>query len=448
MVSTLKFPPMAKKKTPGKDDSQFGLFQIAETPNRYRKAVQVVHSKPRAPLSLLQRKLSNAWLKNAVETPVDAEGWWTIHVASMTADIGFDSHNREYLRNSALELMRIVFEWDVIAPEKKRVLWKASVLFPEVEIRGDRIRYQISNQLRERVLNPDMYALIDLNVVRKFRRASSLAIYEHCIRFVTLGRTAEVEWEKFRDIALGESAESKSYKEYKYFKQKVLKPAIAEINSESDITVELLEQLNGRRIERLLFLVEKKSAQLGAELTDEKQLELIGEVVRLGVPQSEAKKLVKQYPAHEVKAALEYTRKRSSDKKAQKLENPAAYFRQALTHKWGLVDDIELKGEVKRTRSVVNGALPVEEEFALRQMELATGYFKELDVADQDELIHRYNEGQSIPTLQIKKNKATKASQTAFFRWLAIDTWGQPTPTQLLQFAQELLNERSRGPAP
>ncbi len=81
-------------------------------------------------------------------------------------------------------------------------------------------------------------------------------------------------------------------------------------------------------------------------------------------------------------------------------------------------------------------------------MELATGYFKELDVADQDELIHRYNEGQSIPTLQIKKNKATKASQTAFFRWLAIDTWGQPTPTQLLQFAQELLNERSRGPAP
>ncbi len=439
---------MTKKKTPGDEESQFGLFQIAETPNAYRKAVQVVHSKPRAPLSLLQRKLSNAWLKNAVETSVDAEGWWTINVASMTEDIGFDSHNREYLRNSALELMRIVFEWDVIAPEKKRVLWKASVLFPEVEIRGDRIRYQISSQLRERVLNPDMYALIDLNVVRKFRRASSLAIYEHCIRFVTLGHTAEVEWEKFRDIALGESAESKSYKEYKYFKQKVLKPAIAEINSESDITVELREQLNGRRIEKLLFLVEKKSAQVEAEPADEKQLELVGEVVRIGVPQSEAKKLVKQYPADEMKAALDYTRKRSNDKKAQKLENPAAYFRQALTHKWGLVDDIELKGEAKRPRPAVTGAPSVEEAFALRQMETATGYFKELDVADQDELIHRYNEGQPTPALQIKKSKSTRASQTAFFKWLALDTWGPPTPSELLQFAQELLNAHSRASAP
>ena len=115
-------------------DGQFGLFKLPETPDPFRKAVQVVHSKPRAPMSLLQHKLANVWLKNAMVTQADEQGWYTIPIRTMAVDVGFDSNNREYLKQSAEQLMRIVFEWDVVAPQHKRVLWKASVLFPEVEI--------------------------------------------------------------------------------------------------------------------------------------------------------------------------------------------------------------------------------------------------------------------------------------------------------------------------
>lgn len=440
--------PKKKSRSPAPGDSQFCLFQVVEGPNAYRKAVQVVHSKPRAPMSLLQRKLSNAWLKNAVETQVDAQGWWTISTSSMAVDIGFDSNNREYLRQSALNLMHIIFEWDVVAPEKKRVTWKASVLFPDVEISGDSIRYQISNQLRDSVLNPDMYALIDLNIVKRFRRASSLAIYEHCIRYEKLGRTAEVEWQKFRDIALGESSESKSYREYKHFNGKVLKLAVAEINAESDILIELHETKIGRRINAVHFTVAKKGAAIEAEPMDELTLEVIGEMIKLGVPQSEAKRISRNSAIEEVKAALSYTKRRVADKKAQPIENPAAYFRQALSNHWGVIEDVTAKTPTAgKAKSAAGRPLKtIDDAYLARQIKQAEQYFNELDVADQDANITRYNDQQQTEGLKIKKRKATaKGAQVAFFRWLAVDTWGSPSAEQLLEFAQELLAEKTGG---
>lgn len=429
-------------KVTNPDESQIGLFQLAEIPNSYRKPVQVVHSKPRAPMSLLQRKLANAWLKNAVETTADSENWWTIGILGMAHDIGFGSNNREYLRASALELMRIVFEWDVIAPENRRSMWKASVLFPEVEIRSDSIRYQISSQLRDRVLNPDIYALIDMNVVRNFRRASSLALYEHCVRFEKIGRTTPVPWKELRDIVLGESAEARSYQEYKYFKSKVLNSSIAEINAGSDIEIQLEQSKIGRTVTTLQFLVTKKPGRDDAEILDDEMLVVVGEMVHLGVPQSEAKRLAKKHTAARIKEAMAYTNARVADKKASKVANPAAYFRMALSHGWGDVQDAVVKKAAPKA-SRANGASKLEEDFALAQMAEAEKYFKELDARDQESLINRYNEQQGIPSLRVKSSRATRGATVAFFRWLAIDTWGKPTTEQLLVYAESLLSARS-----
>lgn len=429
-------------KVTNQDEPQIGLFTLTEIPNSYRKPVQVVHSKPRAPMSLLQRKLANAWLKNAVETPADSGGWWTIGVLSMAHDIGFDSNNREYLRGSALELMRIVFEWDVIAPESRRALWKASVLFPEVEIRSDSIRYQISSQLRDRVLNPEIYALIDMNVVRKFRRGSSLALYEHCVRFEKIGRTTPVPWKELRDIVLGESAEARSYQEYKYFKSKVLNSAIAEINSGSDIDIQLEQSKIGRTVTTLQFLVTKKPSLDDTAILDEETLGAVGAMVHLGVPQSEAKRLAKKHTAARIKEAMAYTQARMADKKASKVANPAAYFRMALSHGWGEVQDAVVKKSTPKA-SPANGASKLAEDFAVAQMAEAENYFKELDARDQESLIIRYNDQQSVPNLRVQSSRATRGAKVAFFRWLAVDTWGKPTTEQLLAYAASLLSAQA-----
>lgn len=421
-------------------ESQIGLFKLPETPDPFRKAVQIVHSKPRAPMTLLQRKLGNVWLKNAMVTRADDDGWYTIPIRAMAADAGFDSNNREYLKQSAEQMMHIVYEWDVVAPRNKRVLWKASVLFPEVEIRPDILRYQISKQLREHVLDPEMYALIDMNVVRKFRKAASIPIYEFCVRFEKIKITAEMPWQEFRDMILGETNEAKAYAEYKYFKQKVLNPCVAEINAESNISIALLETKIGRRINTLRFGVERKvEVEAEAPVDDAENLELVGEMVRLGLPQSEAKKLVRKHSVREVRAAIDFTKRRAADKRVAKLENPAAYFRQAVAQGWGLAEE----AKVKPAGSASNeDADHLEQEFALKRMSEAEGYFNELDAPDQTRLIAAYNEQQGVAQLRVGK-KASKASQTAFYQWLARETWGEPTPEELLKFAKQKLRKRA-----
>lgn len=420
---------------------QIALFQTPDIPRPYKKAVQVVHSKPRAPLSLVQRKVSNAWLKNAVQTTPDEEGWWSLRIADLAEDIGFDSNNREYLRQSALELMRIVFEWDVVASAGKRVKWNASVLFPDVQMTSDQIRYRISSQLKDQVLNPDMYAMIDMNIVKKFRKAPSLAIYEFCVRFERIGRTAEIPWETFRDMVLGESTESKSYLEYKYFKQKVLKPSIAEVNAQADISIVLKETLEGRRIRNVAFdIVKSGPPQLEVAIDDERVLLLVGEMVKIGLLQSEAKRLAGLHSVEELSAALDFLKRRMGDKRAAPVENPAAYLRQALKNKWAIVDAPAGSAVKARAPSApkTSKADRLMEQYMAEQLKQSEEYFKELDASDQDALLARYNDQQPTAGLRIAK-KSGKGAKVSFFTWLGIETWGHPTPEQLLEFATEKL---------
>ena len=50
-------------------------------------------------------------------------------------------------------------------------------------------------------------------------------------------------------------------------------------------------------------------------------------------------------------------------------------------------------------------------------------------------MIDRYNDQQATDLLKITSvTKIKKASETAFFTWLAEDTWGKPTDSDVLQF--------------
>lgn len=424
---------MAKPRTAS--EGQLSLFCSRDTPDAFRKAVQVVHSRPKSPLSLLHRKIGNAWLKHAIESEPDADGWWELSIRKLADNIGFDSNNRQYLKESAEALMRVVFEWDVIAPLDKRVQWKASVLFPEIEIRNDAIRYQISSQMRERMINPEIYAMIDMNVVRRFRRAPSLAIWEFCVRFERIGRTAEVEWQTFRDMVLGESADNTTYLEYKYFKSKVVNPAVAEINSESNHTIGLVEEKIGRRVSTIRFDIDRKASQ-GQLADDDRTAEFVGDMVKLGVPQSEARKLAAANSPDQLRDALDYTQRRMADHKLARLENPAAYFRQALSNRYAAAEERSAKKARPTIRPVKS--MDIKEIYASQQTSEAERYFNELDPADQLAMIERYNGQQTAHPLRVNV-KTTKLAQSAFFAWLSRETWGEPSSEELLEFAQRML---------
>ena len=410
---------------------QIPLFGQPDIPDIFRKAVQAVHSKAKQPLLLVQRKIGNAWVKHALITDPDDSGWWTNSIRDLAIDIGFDSNNHQYLKEAAEALMSIVFEWDVLAPEAKRTKWKASVMFPEVELDEDVVRYQFSSQLRETLLKPEVYALIDMNIVRKFRRSSALALWEQCVRFENVGRTGELAWPLWRDVILGQDASHKTYEEYKYFKAKVLKPALAEINELSEHEVTVHENKVGRRVSTLIFAIKRK--QVAPETQTPDAVELISEMTKLAVPASEAKRLLKTYAADAIKHALAYTKSRMLDRKLSPLTSPSAYFRNALKEGYAQ----ENKPQEVRSKPLVD----IRSAYLQKRTSEAEQYFAELEADEQTELMVKYDEQQVTPSLRFGKKKASKSVIATFYGWLAMNTWGEPTQDELIEFAQALLHQ-------
>ena len=425
---------------------QIGLWNLPdESPAPYRKAVQIVHSKPMSNYSLVQRKLTNVWLKNAAENPPDAEGFFSIAFVDMMEDMGYEGNNREHVKASARALMRVAFEWDVLAPDG-RGIWEASVLFPSVSIDQVTVRYQISPQLKALIRDPAVYALIDMNSVRKFRRGISVALYEYCIRFERLGRTKALPWRDVRDMLLfldKKDEDSSAYGEYKYFYAKVLKPAMAEISSVSEISVDLEVTKHGRSIDKLVFLVRRipSANEAVAHIDNERDMVLVGELVGLKIPQSEALKLLQQHGHEHVQAAFSYTKKRMADKAASKLEHPAAYFRSAVQKGWGADSQSSAPAGAKPGKAAASQDAQKDSLEAAYMLEMhgeAEAYFNELDPAEQGALIDNYNASQDLAGLKLDPKKKTgRAAKSAFLGWLAVDTWGKPTIEQLLAFASK-----------
>ncbi|MFD2274277.1 hypothetical protein ACFS07_33320 [Undibacterium arcticum] len=66
-------------------------------------------------------------------------------------------------------------------------------------------------------------------------------------------------WTEWRWAIYGSIDATSTLNQYKYFKKDKLLPAIREINLRSDITIELIEVKDGRRVADLQFIVQEKA---------------------------------------------------------------------------------------------------------------------------------------------------------------------------------------------
>ena len=360
---------------------------------------------------------------------------FSISIASLSHESGLNSNNTKYVKDTVNSLISTVVNWDYLAADRSTV-WKASGLLAGAELEQSVLKYSFSDQIRSELLNPEIYALIDMRIAREFRRSHSLALWENTVRYEGIGITAKIPLPKFRDLILGQDKASQSYKEYKLFKSKVLVPCIQEVNEVSDHTLELIEHKSGRSVEAVQFKVTRKQSTDTVEDGDVKNEALVEEVAKFGIPRSEARRLITQYGVQRIKAAIAYTLNRTTKKNAAPVDNVAAYFRKALTHGYTLADGQGTEAAAPAKESAQSKQEQIRDKYLAAKVEEAGAYFRELEIDDQTRLIERYNEtvaGSKDLTLSPKK-KASKLAQTSFFRWLALDTWGEPTSDDLLEF--------------
>ncbi len=299
--------------------------------------------------TLLGRKVFNAMILYAQQArvpggnaPEDREAYkklFWVPLANIAKDASYDSNDTALLKEVAGQLM------DIRVESETETEWTADHLVEQVKIvnpnglnrRGGRVwvGYRFPDEVLHLVTDPRRYTKLPIFYLTQLRSNAAVALYEVAKEsaWKTSGLTTRAPWEDWQAIFDGrpkdEIAGWKS--EYKFFKDRVLKRAIQEINTQTDVTVELLEFKNGRKVGSIQFRVRTKE-QIQLEFPPPPLIDTstIDAIRAFGLAKREAEDILAANEVGFLKATCEYVRKRASDPKLPPLGSQAAFFRSAL----------------------------------------------------------------------------------------------------------------------
>ena len=205
-------------------------------------------------VSLLQRRAWNVLLANAYNELPNKD----IHSVSMvelSAKLGFDSGNQEYLKEVLKSIVDCTVEWNLLNKDNKQV-WGAASLLAFVEIEDGICCYQFPHPLRLKLHNPRVYAKLNLRLQNQFSSRYALVLWELCFDYFDTdrnqGETPFIPLETFKSLM---GLEKTDYPLFKVFNRDVIKPAIKEINDLTNYHVEVEQKRVGRRIGFLKFRI-------------------------------------------------------------------------------------------------------------------------------------------------------------------------------------------------
>jgi len=216
-----------------------------------KKHVAAIHINNR--LTLTQRKASNVLLYNAYESLLTARVH-RIRVKDLAEAIGFNTHNLDPLKEALKTLARTVLEWNILDEQGRQEEWGATTLLAQAVIKGGYCVYAYSPELCEKLYRPEIYALLNLSIQRKFSSSYALALYENCLRYRRVGTTGWIGLDILKRL-LGISDADGYYQDFRKFNDKVIKPAVRQVNETSDLLLEIDYQRDRRKISAVRFRV-------------------------------------------------------------------------------------------------------------------------------------------------------------------------------------------------
>ena len=193
------------------NNSQMALALLFEQkPEILKKPVQAVHMAITGGIqSKTQRLAFNAMLKHALEehsrNPGEKVDTYSISRVELMRTINYTSPNRKHLKDTLAAMQKLTVQWDYLQRDGDSI-WGSCVLLPFVGFDRDRIYYSYSPQIKPMLLEPKIYARLDLRIQRAFRLDASAALYEWVNRFRTNPSrlTNEMRWEEWRWVIYGE----------------------------------------------------------------------------------------------------------------------------------------------------------------------------------------------------------------------------------------------------
>ncbi|WP_089272979.1 replication initiation protein [Puniceibacterium sediminis] len=286
-----------------------------------KKNVAAIHVSGK--LTLLQRKLSNVLLLNAYDTLI-TKPKHQIDARTLCLMVGYNSNDMDTLKQSLRSLAETTAEWDMLDKEGRQE-WGVSSLLSYAKLKSGICEYAYSPALAEKLHDPKVFALINLNIQRRFTSGHALALYENCYRFVRTGSTGWWPIDLFRRLMGVDGSEY--YESFKHLNAKVIKLAVAEVNKTSNILLEPEFRKMGRQVVELRFRI-RENPQLAMLDIDDGEGVRQGVVYRrligVGVSDRLARQWIAEHDEDYVREKLDYLDGRSG------VESPVRYLTAAL----------------------------------------------------------------------------------------------------------------------
>lgn len=291
-----------------------------------KKHVAAIHVSGK--LTLLQRKLSNVLLLNAYDTLTQARSF-QMDARTLCLMVGYNSNDFETLKQSLRGLAETVAEWDMLDATGQHE-WGVSSLLSYAKLKGGVCEYAYSPALAEKLSDPKVFALINLNIQRRFTSGHALALYENCYRFHRTGSTGWWPLETFRRL-MGVD-DSSYYETYKHLNAKIIKPAVAEVNRSSNIVIAPETRKRGRAVTDIRFAIKPNPQLAILDLDDgagQRRAPVYDRLRAMGVSDRLARQWMTEHGEAQIAGKLDYIAGQTD------VKSPARYLAAALRDDFG-----------------------------------------------------------------------------------------------------------------
>jgi hypothetical protein len=447
---TLLFMPRKPKTRPGTDLVPApGSSEAME----FRKTNEAIGLRVKeGRLSLLSRKLYNVMVYHAQmlkvpgqNSPISTEAskkYFWIPLADVARDAAYDSNDTELLKQHIEEFQNIkIHIEDDTQWTSERLVSSVKLVNPlGLRKKGGAVwlGFAFPPEVHELVMSPGTYTKLSIFYQGMLRSGPSLALYEICRRYATNpSKLTGIESYEYWYSALTGNPVREVPPPYKYFKRDVLKTAIAEINSMTDIQVELVEHKNGRRVEKMQFRVElSKQSPLAFPAPPVIDTEMMNRIMRFGFSQQEAADITAQYPDDKVRASIGLVDSRMASRNSPPLDSPAAYFRWSLKQ-GGVAAQLQLEKTTKQTAAQQKEGPTVMEQFLSARAGEALEVYKELTDLEREDVFGRFKSTVDTRVIKLNRGVENPMVRSMFGQWYAQEMWGEPTVEALATFVEQ-----------
>lgn len=207
---------------------------------------------------------------------LETQETFSIYISELKKGIRYNSTNNEHLKKALRQLVETTLEWNILNKDDEE--WGIATLLADCEIKkGSGIcEYSFSPKIKKKFINPKMYLKLNLVISSMFSSKHSLAIYCLAIdylNFKTKYGEKNLSIEQLRKY-LG--LDPSLYPRVVDIHRRIVKSSLIEINSNSDINLEITPIKENKKITGFKFKMNLKKEHLDFYTSNINTFEKIG----------------------------------------------------------------------------------------------------------------------------------------------------------------------------